>query len=252
MKGQSNCPAMGPRCKPSKINVDTDQKWYKPIISVETDMSGNRHVDKAFKCSQGVLGKYFRFLASHEFRMLRKVEHLDFTPHQVGRRSGASITIHYQLIEGRPIKEVAEGSGVPENFFSNLFSNVKALHQKGVVHMDLGNSGNILVAEDGAPAIIDFGSAIPLNWLPSVLRGWACRQDVLGVLKLWHRFDSVTMPLVLLQYYKRNYRKNIYTPKRFLKAIRRWITGGNDSEDLSGILAILFVFFGLLVLVSFT
>ena len=251
MKGQTNCPSMGSSWQPAAVTDTADQKWYKPIISVNADSSGNRHVYKAFRFSRGLLGNYFRFLASHEFRMLKKVEHLDFTPDQVSRPSDASPTIH-SLIEGRPVKDIAAGKGLPENFFSQLFSDVKTLHQHGVAHMDLGNSGNILVSGQGDPAIIDFGSAIPLSWLPSSVQSWACRKDILGVLKLWYRFDTETMPLFLLHYYQSNYRKNIYTPKRFLKAVRRWITGDGGTSDVSGVTTVISVFFGLLVLVSFT
>lgn len=252
MNGRANCPSLGSSWEPVAINHTANQKWYKPIISVNADASGNEHVYKAFRFSRGLLGKYFRFLASHEFRMLKKVEHLEFTPDQISRRSDASPTIHYRLIEGSPIKQIAASDSVPENFFSRLFSDVKTLHQHGVAHMDLGNSGNILVSGQGTPVIIDFGSAIPLSWLPPSVRNWACRKDILGVLKLWHRFDSESMPLFLRHYYQSNYRKNIYTPKRFLKALRRWITGNTGTENLSGVTTVISVFLGLLVLVSFT
>ena len=234
MNSQTNCPSMASSYKPDAITDAANLKWYKPVISLDTDDCGNGHVYKAFRFSRGLLGKYFRFLATHEFRMLRKVEHLEFTPDQVRRPSDASPTIHYRLIDGRSIKETAAGEGVPDNFFSQLFSNVKTLHQNGIAHMDLGNSGNILVSGSGHPVIIDFGSAIPLSWLPSTVRAWACRKDILGVLKLWHRFDSESMPMFLEHYYQSNYRKNIYTPKRFLKALRRWVSRGSNNEGLSG------------------
>lgn len=134
------------------------------------------------------------FLASHEFRMLKKVEPLTFTPSRISRGSDALPTINYRLIEGTSKKEIAAKSQVPESFFSRLFSDIKTLHEHGVVHMDLGNSGNILVSGEGHPAIIDFGSAMSLGWLPSAVQNWARR---------------------------RNYRKNIYTPKRFFKALRK-------------------------------
>ena len=252
MNGQTNCPSTGSSWQPAAMTDAADQKWYKPIISVNADNSGNRYVYKAFRFSRGLLGNYFRFLASHEFRMLRNVEHLDFTPDQVSRPSDASPTIHYRLIEGRPVKEIAAGKGVPDNFFSRLFSDVKTMHQHGVAHMDLGNSGNILVSGRGDPAIIDFGSAIPLSWLPSPVQSWACRKDILGVLKLWRRFDSESMPPLLRNYYQSYYRKNIYTPKRFLKAFRRWVTCGACTEDMFGVATVISVFFVLLALVSFT
>jgi RIO-like serine/threonine protein kinase len=141
---------------------------------------------------------------------------------------------------------------VPDNFFSRLFIDVKTLHQHGVVHMDLGNSGNILVSREGYPVIIDFGSAVPSSWFPSAVQGWARRKDILGVLKLWYRFDRESMPSILIDYFQKNYRKNIYTPKRFLKAVRKWMMVDESAEGLSGLTTVMSVFVGFLVLVSFT
>ena len=132
MNGQTNCPSIGASWQPAAITDASDQKWYKPIITLNADSSGNRHVYKAFRFSRGLLGNYFRFLASHEFRMLKKVEHLDFTPDQACRPTDRLPTIHYRLIEGRPVKDIAAGNALPDNFFSQLFSDVKTLHQHGV------------------------------------------------------------------------------------------------------------------------
>lgn len=250
MNNQLNYPPMGTGLEMAVNGQYANQKWYKPILSVGTDSSGDQHVYKAFRFSQGLLGKYFRFLASHEFKMLKKVEHLEFTPGQVSRGSDAMPTINYRLIEATPIKEVAVKNQVPDNFFSRLFCEVKTMHQHGVVHMDLGNSGNILVSREGHPVIIDFGSAVPSSWFPSAVQRWARRKDILGVLKLWHRFDSGSMPSILVDYFQKNYRKNIYTPKRFLKAVRKWMRGNDSTEDFSGLTTVMIMFVGLLVLVS--
>ncbi len=253
MKGQNSCTVISaPAWDPGATSNVVAQKWYKPILSIETDSSGDRHVYKAFRFSRGLLGQYFRFLASHEYKMLKKVEHLDFTPGLIRRGSDTLPTINYGLIEGTSIKEIAERNQVPEDFFPRLFADVKTLHGHGVVHMDIGNSGNILVSREGHPAIIDFGSAVPLAWLPHIVRRWARRKDVLGVLKLWYRFDGEAMPPILLRYYQRNYRKNIYTPKRFFKALKKWVTGDGASYDLSGLTTVISLFLGLLVLVSLT
>lgn len=96
--------------------------------------------------------------------------------------------------------------------------------------------------------LIDFGSAVPLGWMPLAMRRWARRKDVLGALKLWHRFEPETMPPILLKYFERHYRKNVYTPKRFAKAMKRYIAG--NRQDLNGVLGVVSLFFGLLVLVS--
>ncbi|GAA3573312.1 RIO1 family regulatory kinase/ATPase [Marinobacter xestospongiae] len=225
MNSHANCPAMGSGIGSAKSELATGQPWYKPVISVGADSEGRKHVYKAFRFSRGLLGRYFRFLALHEFKMLKKVEHLKFTPSQVHRHLGASPTIHYRFIEGNAIKAVAQSNGAPEGFFSQLFNDVKTMHQSGVVHLDLGNSGNVLVSREGHPVVIDFGSAIPTDKLPPMVKDWALRKDLIGVLKLWDRFDRESMPELLQDYFRKHYRKNIYTPKRFAKAARRWVTG---------------------------
>lgn len=252
MNDQLHCPSMSTGLELAVTGQSLRQKWYKPIFSVATNANGDRHVYKAYRFSQGLLGKYFRFLASHEFRMLKKVEHLEFTPGQISRAPDVMPTINYRLIEGTSIKETALKKQVPDNFFSRLFFDVKTLHRHGVVHMDLGNSGNILVSTEGYPVIIDFGSAIPSSWLPPVVQGWVRRKDILGVLKLWYRFDRESMPSVLVDYFQKNYSKNIYTPKRFLKALRKWMIWDESTAGLSGLTTVVSVFVGFLVLMSFT
>lgn len=252
MSVQSNCPSIGSNWERKTIGQAVNiQKWYKPILSVDTDLVGNQHVYKVFRFSRGLLGKYFRFLASHEFRMLKAVEDLDFTPSQISRSADTVPAINYHLIEGQSIKAKAAAGRLPQGFFGQLFRDVKTLHQHGVVHMDLGNSGNILVSPEGHPAIIDFGSAVPLHWLPPRVQRWALRKDIVGMLKLWHRFEPETMPPFLLDYFHQNYRKNIYTPKRFLKAARQWLAGEGSADDLSDLTMVAYLFAGLLVLVSF-
>lgn len=252
MSVQSNCPSIGSKWERKTIgHVVASQKWYKPILSVDTDLVGNQHVHKTFRFSRGLLGKYFSFLASHEFRMLKAVENLNFTPSQISRSASTVPTINYRLIEGQSIKAKAAAGRLPQGFFVQLFRHVKTMHQHGVVHLDLGNSGNILVSPEGHPAIIDFGSAVPLHWLPPMVQRWALRKDIVGVLKLWHRLGPETMPPFLLDYFHQNYRKNIYTPKRFLKAARQWLTGEGGTDDLSDLTMVASLFGGLLVLVSF-
>lgn len=227
-----------------------DRKWYKSVLSIRTDDSGDKQVDKSYQFSRGPLGKYFMVLAAHEYRMLKAVEGLAFTPQAIALSNDSLPRVTYGLVEGVSIKEQADRNGVPQNFFPRLLADVKALHQHGVAHMDLGNSGNILVSVEGSPAMIDFGAALPLNRLPTPLRRWACRQDIVGVLKLWSRFEPETMPPELLEYYQKHYRKNVYTPKRFVKAVRRKFKGDSSDEGRSGLAITISVIVSLLVLMS--
>lgn len=224
------------------------QKWYKPIICINKDASGAKRVVKTYRYNQGLLGSYFRLLASHEYRMLTQVKDLPFIPQRVERDAESASTISYEFADGAPIKKRFHNGDVPDRFFFRLYHAVNELHEKGVAHLDVGNSGNILVSPDGKPVLIDFGSAMPLKRLPVITRAWARKKDLLGVLKLWHRYDSETMPEILRQYFDRYYRKNIYTPKRFFKAFKRyWVSDGKEMSELGTVAGI---FFALLFLVT--
>lgn len=227
-----------------------DRKWYKSVLTIRTDGYGNKQVDKSYQFSRGPLGKYFMVLAAHEYRMLKAVEGLDFAPQAIALGNDPLPRVTYGLVEGVPVKAEADRNRLPPDYFPRLLDDVKALHQHGVAHMDLGNSGNILVSVDGNPAIIDFGAALPLDRLPAPLRRWACRQDIVGALKLWFRFEPETMPPELQEYYQKHYRKNVFTPKRFVKAVRRKFASDSSAEDRSGLALVISVIVGLLVLMS--
>jgi serine/threonine protein kinase len=64
------------------------------------------------------------------------------------------------------------------------------MHARGVVHLDLRHQGNVLVGDDGAPVLLDFGSALvfaPNSRLARVaiaLLGWIDR----GALRKWRAY----------------------------------------------------------------
>src|SRR5213078_5375286 len=67
-----------------------------------------------------------------------------------------------ELVEGVPIDEYSDGHGLDVTDRLRLFRQVCAAvqyaHQRLVVHRDI-KPGNILVAADGTPKLVDFGIA---------------------------------------------------------------------------------------------
>jgi len=246
---ESNCMSLsGANLHPCLAESVAGQKWYKPVLCINRKGAESKRVYKTYRFERGPLGQYFRFLAAHEFRMLQQVQGLDFTPQKVERETGSVNTISYEYVDGASLKQRFRDGDIPERFFFRLYQAVSELHERGVAHLDVGNSGNVLVSPEGAPILIDFGSAMPLKRLPVITRAWARKKDLLGVLKLWRRFDSDSMPDYLRDYYNHHYRKNICTPKRFFKAFRRyWRTEG---EEMSAIGTVTGLFLGMLFLVS--
>ncbi|MGB8580758.1 MAG: serine/threonine-protein kinase [Candidatus Sulfotelmatobacter sp.] len=71
-----------------------------------------------------------------------------------------------ELVEGMPIDEYCDQSGLPVdariNLFRSVCSAVQYAHQRLVVHRDI-KPGNILVTAEGVPKLLDFGIATILS-----------------------------------------------------------------------------------------
>ncbi|MDP4547692.1 hypothetical protein [Marinobacter sp. MDS2] len=227
------------------------KRWHKPVTVVAENPAGAKQVVKTYPSFVFPLAQYFQMLARHEYRMLKAVEGLPFTPSEVYRCADCSEAIQYQYVDGVSLKELARRGDVPNDFFMKLYASVQQMHKSGVVHFDLGNSGNVLCSPAGEPKIIDFGSAVFFRLLPGVIGDWARKKDRMGVLKLWYRFDRDSMPREMQAHYQANYRKNIYTPKRFAKALKRSLMKPTQATAEALPMAAIFgLFFGLLALVS--
>ena len=93
-------------------------------------------------------------------------------------------TISFKFIEGKAIKEFKEGE-IPKEFFLTLEKNVKEMHKRNIVHLDLRNLGNVIMGNDGYPYIIDFQSSISIKHLPKKLKKILRASDLTGVYKCW-------------------------------------------------------------------
>lgn len=94
-------------------------------------------------------------------------------------------TLAFGFIEGKALKFFPKSS-IEKDFFLKLEKNVKAMHSKNIVHLDLRNLGNILVGKDEYPYIIDFQSAISTKYLGSWLSKILKTSDLTGVYKCWN------------------------------------------------------------------
>jgi serine/threonine protein kinase len=72
--------------------------------------------------------------------------------------------IAVEHVDGESLGETREP--IPERFFDQLTEVVRRVHERGIAHCDLRNSGNVIVAADGEPHIIDFAGCIIRG------RGW--------------------------------------------------------------------------------
>ena len=61
------------------------------------------------------------------------------------------------------------------------------------MHLDLRNAHNILVTDDGHPALLDFQSCLSTRWMPARLRRFLERIDRAAVYKHWARKSPATL-----------------------------------------------------------
>lgn len=101
-------------------------------------------------------------------------------------------TLAFNFIEGEALKTLPKNS-IDKDFFLELEKNVRAMHRKNIVHLDLRNLGNILKGNDGYPYIIDFQSAISTKYLGKWLTQLLKTSDLTGVYKCWN--NRCTEPL---------------------------------------------------------
>lgn len=122
------------------------------------------------------LGWLARKLLRREARALLAVDDLEGVP-QLLRHDRT--TLYRSFLSGVAMYEARPSE--PE-FFNDLARLLRRLHRAGIAHNDLAKEPNILVCDDGSPAIVDFQLATR-----SAGRGWlfraAAREDIRHLLK---------------------------------------------------------------------
>ena len=122
-----------------------------------------------------------RWIAGREQRAWRALAGHPAVPRWVGAIDALAFVVEHRA--GRPLsRSVARET--PIAFFSALDAAIAEMHVRGVVHLDLRHQGNVLVGQDGAPVLVDFGSALVLPpgscsaRLARALLGWIDRSAV--------------------------------------------------------------------------
>lgn len=131
------------------------------------------------------------WLIQKEWKIYSQLKGLKGIPQPMERIDRFAFAMEF--IPGIPIER---GKIIPPSFFSDLDQVLKAIHSRGVVHMDLRHKGNILVSEKGEPFLIDFNSSFSfrekgiLRRILFPLFQWV---DVGGLLKLKERASPSSM-----------------------------------------------------------
>lgn len=126
------------------------------------------------------------FLLRREHAALRRLQGLDGVSPESFRVD--TLALAARFVPGETLAE-ANREEVPREFFERLEALMHAMHARGVVHLDVRGTKNILVRPDGTPGLIDFQSSQSTRWMPGFLRRILEESDLCGVYKRWSHWQ---------------------------------------------------------------
>jgi RIO-like serine/threonine protein kinase len=130
--------------------------FLSPVVSV-VDHDGRPAVLKDYRRKNAVTrGLLAPSLVKREFTVLRHLEGIPGIPKAYAVVEKRALLIEY--IEGKTINKFRAGE-LPDRVFERLKTLVRAMHERGVVHLDLRQRKNILIAGE-QPWLIDFANAM--------------------------------------------------------------------------------------------
>ena len=167
-----------------------DGRWANARVSL-AEVHGRRWVVKDFAPrTWWVRNSIGRLFVRRELATLQRLAGIDGVPPDAFRLDAHAIAFGY--IEGETIGRIDEVRQTAA-YFAALEGLMRAIHARGIVHLDTRGTGNVLMRPDGSPALIDFQSALSTRWMPAFLRGFLENVDLTGVYKKWLRRDPASM-----------------------------------------------------------
>jgi len=98
----------------------------------------------------------------------------------------------YRFTPGRPLSSI-RGRDQPPALFPALERTLKAIHARGIIHLDVRNRRNVLLADSGDVLLIDFESYLGTTHLPAAVRRALERFDLGGAYKHWANASPETL-----------------------------------------------------------
>ncbi|MEO5356353.1 MAG: hypothetical protein H7844_03525 [Nitrospirae bacterium YQR-1] len=192
---------------PKSITIEGREFFYEKILKDDffsvnvlyRSGEGIRYVLKLsdFRFIFGVLLRPLaQFFSRREYRIYEKVGDIAGVP-KLGPRYGKRGYFHL-FIEGVTLHEF-KGT-LPDDFFDNLKGIIEEVHRRRIFYLDLNKLGNIIVATEGRPYLIDFQISMyfrPLKGITGRFVDWIfnslIREDIYHLYKHKKRFRSDQM-----------------------------------------------------------
>lgn len=138
-------------------------------------------------CPYFVKYTWGRWMALREFRALERLKDIRGIPEQPFLLDAFALC--YRFIPGTNLKAARKQQVIGPDYFLALETLVREMHSRNVVHLDIRYMRNILVTDDGTPALLDFQSSLFLDGIPSVFHGFLKSIDISGVYKCWRKVN---------------------------------------------------------------
>jgi len=125
-----------------------------------------------------------RFFAKREYLAFAKLQGISGIPKSPFMLDEYAVC--YEFISGKTLKDTPSEL-ISDDYFFQLEELVAMMHAGNLVHLDIRNRRNILVTDDGKPALLDFQSCLNLERVPKFLHNLLIDIDFSGVYKNWHK-----------------------------------------------------------------
>jgi len=132
--------------------------WANPDVLLARSDSGISVVVKDFSPRGPLIRTLFGpWITRREARAYRVLRGLPGVPELLGILDARALVNEYRpgVLMSRSL-----AGRLPREFMDELRTIVRAMHARGVVHLDMRHRSNVLADPDGHPLLIDFASAI--------------------------------------------------------------------------------------------
>ncbi|MEG0821036.1 MAG: hypothetical protein RR101_05205 [Burkholderiaceae bacterium] len=174
----------------ARITLMRDGRWANARVT-RVELDGGEWTLKDFgDRSWWVRNTLGRFLLAREVRALDRLTGLEGVPADAFRVDGYAIAARF--VPGKILAKLEPAQVTPE-FLEQLEALLRAVHARGIVHLDTRGASNLLMRPDGTPGIIDFQASLTTRWMPAGLRRLLEDFDLSGVYKKWAAWQPQAM-----------------------------------------------------------
>ena len=167
-------------------------QWANAVLSKYNDGSVEWVVKDFSPRSWIIRNTLGRWFLRRELRALQKLSDVMGIPQRAFALD--SMALCYVFKPGQTLRwHYSRKGSVDREYFLKLEELVKAMHTSGVIHLDLRNGENVLLADDGSPFLLDFQSAITVGCVPRFMRAFLRSVDMSGVYKHWSEITPDSM-----------------------------------------------------------